>query len=324
MHCRNGIQQPGVDTDLNTGGIQEPFGQSAGTSVGVTAVCYAESQPDEGGPKKPATIIGQDLNVWNSIAGQPFLSTGGFTHVLLGAVPHVDTDGPKGDANDCDGDGNTAEIALCLVSPCIPEFTPGTNLKFNLALAALSTGTIRVVADTVHDNIEGNADDCDDPAATDVFSFSVYDSPGGVVDADDDTDRDGCTDERELRSVLNQGGQRDPWNPYDWYDINHDGAVSVTLDVLQVSLANGAGNPNYAPRKDRGVLNYGPFGWNKSGPNGSIDVTSDVLGAQQQVSQPCLGHDPDTSTPTHELYDTGPAWPAGNGPWYGLGVVPNH
>jgi len=342
LACRNGNSQPGVDTDLGTAGIQEPATQIPGTSVGITAVCYTETQPKSGGNKDlndvPGDIVGQDLNVINSIAGQPFLSTGGFCHVILGAVgtgPSNCTANPQVPPAPFDTNG-PANGTLVLGSACITDFTPGTNLQVNVTLTTdkvlLGTdpGTIRVVLDTIHDNIEGNLDDCNDPAGTDVFTSTTYDSvlvEPGNDGVDDDTDRDGCLDERELRPVLNQGGIRDPWNPYDWYDINHDGAVSVTLDLLQIALANGAGNPNYLSRKDRGVLNYGPFGWNKSAPNGNIDITSDVLGAAQQVSQPCLGHDPDTTTPAHETYNVGTAWPTGDRPWY-IGIagngVPNH
>jgi len=319
LHCRNGNHQPGVDTDLGAPGFQEPAAHMAGTSVGVNAICYVEGQPKEGGPDKGKglTIVGQDLIAINWIQGQPFLSTGGFTHVLFGPVPHVDTNG-------------TTDGVLNLISPCIPEFTPGVNLQINVTIASnkvlldTETGTIRVVLDAIHDNVEGNADDCDDPAGTDVFTSTTYDSASAepAVDKADDTDRDGCVDEKELRSVLNQGGVRDPWNPYDWYDINHDGAVTAGVDVLQVAQAFGA-PANYAPRKDRGAVNYGPFSWNKSGPNNNINSGGDLLGVAQQFSSPCL-HDVNPMTATHEGYDSGMAWPGGNGPWYGLGVVPNH
>jgi len=328
LFCRNGNLEPGVDTDLGTGGFQEPAAQVPGTSVGVNAVCYTTSQPKDGPSKSPTwpIIVGQDLIVIASIAGQPFLSTGGFTHVVLGPVPHVDDNGPT--------DG-----ILSQVSPCIIDFSPGTNLQVNVTLATdktllgTDTGTIRVVLDTVHDDDDPvtPADNCDDPSGTDLISSTVYDSATGepVVEKDDDTDRDGCVDEKELRSILNQGGLRDPWNPYDWYDINHDGAVTAGVDVLQVAQAFGV-PANYSPRKDRGAVNFGPFAWNKSGPNNNINSGGDVLGVSQQFSSPCL-HDSNTMTPTHEGYDTGAAWPAGNRPWYcntvtflcGSGVPPH-
>ena len=347
--CRVGAQQPGVDGDLGMAGFQEPATQVAGTSVGQTAVCYTQGQPKDGPAKPPwPFIVGQDLLALNAIAGQTFLGTGGYSHVALGAVG---ISGPMTNCNAMMGpivpplpfDPNGPNGGTLVIgSPCIPDFTPGTNLQVTASVTVdkliigVDTGSVSVVTDTIHDNIEGNADDCDDPAAGDTFQFDTYDSAVGepAITLDDDTDRDGCVDERELRSVLNQGGLRDPWNPYDWYDINHDGAVAVTSDLLQIALANGAGNPNYLARKDRGVLNYGPFGWNKSAPNGSVDITSDVLGAAQQISQPCLGHDPNTGTATHESYDVGAAWPAGDRPWYCVApqvcnsatapAIPNH
>jgi hypothetical protein len=335
--CRVGGSQPGVDTDLGTAGYQEPATQVANTSVGNAAVCYTQSQPKDGPSKPPwPIIVGQDLLALNSIQGQPFLSTGGLCHVALGPVGRAspppscpgtpplpfDRDGPSGDVDDCDADGNTAELVLCLGTPCIPDFTPGTNLfvvaaiNVDKTLINSDSGSVSVVTDTIHDNIEGNADDCDDPAAGDTFTYDTYDSTPGepAVDKGDDTDRDGCVDERELRAILNQGGLRDPWNPYDWYDINHDGAVSVPVDILQVAQAFGV-PANYRPRKDRGALSFGPFSWDRSAPDNAISVPIDVLGVSNQFSSACL-HDPNTMTTTHETYDTGSAWPAGNRPWY--------
>jgi hypothetical protein len=340
LRCRNGSTQPGVDTNLGMGGYQEPAAQVAGTSIGSAAVCYAETQPKEGGPSKPPVIAGNDLLALNSIQGQPFLSTGGFCHVVLGPVgvgpsscpgtppAPFDTDGSTGDANDCDGDANTTELLVCTGSACIVDFTPGINLQVNVRLDAdkvlldTDTGTINVVLDAITGptgGLDGNTsthDDCDDASGTDTFESTTYDSATGepAVEKDDDTDRDGCTDERELRAILNQGGLRDPWNPYDWYDINHDGAVSVPVDILQVAQSFGV-PANYRPRKDRGALSYGPFSWDRSAPDNAISVPIDVLGVSNQFSSACL-HDPNTMTTTHETYDTGSAWPAGNRPWY--------
>jgi hypothetical protein len=292
-------------------GYQEPAMQMAGTSVGLTAACYTQTQPDNGSkpsccPPAGGDIVGQDLIVMNSIAGQPFLSTGCFTHVVLGPVPCVDTNGPT--------DGT-----LGLASPCILDFTPGTNLQVTVSLTADKTlentdsGTITVVLDTIHDNNSGGspADDCDDPAGTDAFTSTTYDSPSSAVeDVDDDTDNDGCLDVREGESVRALGGIRDPWNPYDYNDINHDGDINVVVDILQVAAAFGPGDPDYAPRKDRGPLNYGPFPWNKSAPNGDVDVVGDILGVASQFGDLCPHN--------HALY-VGP-----KAPWYGAGVVPGH
>jgi len=119
-----------------------------------------------------------------------------------------------------------------------------------------------------------------------------------------DTDKDGCTDYRELGPLASNGeaGRRDPFNPFDYSDINHDGSVSVTSDLLQIAQVRALG-ARYVDYKDRGLLaldavdgiddpanvldGNGPSGWNRQGPNGSIDVPADLLGAAQQIGQLC-------------------------------------
>lgn len=137
-----------------------------------------------------------------------------------------------------------------------------------------------------------------------------------------DTDKDGCSDGRELGPDEKTGGLRDPTNPYDYYDINHDGAISVSADILQVVSAFGVGDPEYHPAKDRGslkatattfswdkiwglqpfVMQTSPFSiffsWEKTPPNGSIDIPSDGLGVATQFGHACPHN--------HALY-TGPS-----------------
>jgi hypothetical protein len=110
-----------------------------------------------------------------------------------------------------------------------------------------------------------------------------------------DTDKDGCTDFRELGGnntvfpVTGQGdgGQRDPFNPYDYYDINHDGDVNVVVDILGVASAFDMSSGRYVDYKDRGEPNYGPFAWNKRAPNGDINVVVDILGIASQFGHIC-------------------------------------
>ena len=333
LMCRNRSNEPGVDSDLGTPGFQEPASQVPGTSVGVGAVCYTNTQPATGGPKPgpslaPKKLVGQDLIVINSINGQPFLSTGGYCHVILGAVGIGASNCPGTPPMPFDNNGPT-DGSLTLGSPCIIDFTPGVNLQvlvtlvINKNLGVAGGGTIKVVLDAVHDAIPNNGDECDDPAGTDtILSTNYIYTPGACTPAcspaadptKNDTDRDGCTDDRELSSTQNSGGLRDPWNPYDYADINHDGAVSVPVDILQVANSLGAVPPN--DRRDRGALNYGPFAWNKSEPNGSIDVPNDILGVALQFGHSCPH--------VHTGYAVPPAWPAGPGPWYGTGIVANH
>jgi len=77
-----------------------------------------------------------------------------------------------------------------------------------------------------------------------------------------DTDGDGCSDSEELGSDATLGGQRDPLNPYDFYDVpvptafeggtmaNRDKAVTILGDVLAVA--------EYSGTTDGGACNAGP------------------------------------------------------------------
>lgn len=103
-----------------------------------------------------------------------------------------------------------------------------------------------------------------------------------------DIDKDGCADYRELGPVASpNGGQRDPFNPFDFTDINHDGSISAGVDVLGVAQAfGGATGARYVDYKDRGVI-LGPFAWNKAGPNNNVNAGEDVLGTAQQFGHTC-------------------------------------
>jgi hypothetical protein len=126
-----------------------------------------------------------------------------------------------------------------------------------------------------------------------------------------DTDKDGCTDFRELGPSEGLGGKRDPFNPFDYTDINHDGSVSVPVDILGVAGSFGTGSPRYIDYKDRGqrakdalgtatMSDDGPSSWNKDKPNGSIDVPADILGVANQFGHRCP-HDPNLDG-VHENY----------------------
>jgi hypothetical protein len=255
----------------------------SGSSVGTFSVCYTRLEP--GGPPDPGgtldqPLVGSTLIVLNAL-NQPFLSTGGFNHILYGVVPHVDTNG-------------TTDGALHEISPCITEFTPGSNLQVTLNLSSVDksygtpdSGTIRVVTDTVHDDVVGNADDCDDPAGEANITLVTYIYPGDGDTSDDDTDGDGCTDDRELDNNVGTGGRRDPWNPGDFFDANKDLSVT-TVDIFAVAAKFGAtsgGGPPYSVNHDRG-LTYGPFGHNLSPADGAIAIP-DIFAVASQFGHAC-------------------------------------
>ena len=97
-----------------------------------------------------------------------------------------------------------------------------------------------------------------------------------------DTDGDGCTDLQELGPNEYSGGQRDPHNPWDFYDTNGDGVIDLTNDIFGVILAY----ENYDVIYDRGP-SAGPNAWNLTAPDGVIDLTNDILGVIQQYQHNC-------------------------------------
>ncbi|MEE8369449.1 MAG: penicillin acylase family protein, partial [Dehalococcoidia bacterium] len=101
-------------------------------------------------------------------------------------------------------------------------------------------------------------------------SFSLsYDGPAH------NTDGDGCTDGQELGADELLGGQRDPTNPWDFYDVPGpggappDGEIDLFNDILGVILHYSLdGGPPYDVQFDRGP-STGPNAWNMTAPDGS-------------------------------------------------------
>ena len=104
----------------------------------------------------------------------------------------------------------------------------------------------------------------------------------GPVGAFVDTDGDGCTDLQEWGYDETAGGQRDPDNPWDFYDTNGDGVIDVPNDILGVILAFSGYDVIY----DRGP-SAGPDPWNMTAPDGVIDLPNDILGVIFQFGHTC-------------------------------------
>ncbi len=108
----------------------------------------------------------------------------------------------------------------------------------------------------------------------------------------DDWDNDGCSDWNEMGTDKTSGGKRDPFNPYDFYDVAGnagppDGEIDLFLDILGVILHYSLdGSPPYDVRFDRGT-SVGPNSWNMTGPDGSIDLFVDILGVIVQYGHDC-------------------------------------
>ncbi len=128
-----------------------------------------------------------------------------------------------------------------------------------------------------------------------------------------DGDGDGCSDEEELGGNPALGGQRDPTNPWDFYDVpvptafnggtraNRDKAISIINDVLAVLEYSGTsdgGPPNAGGRdydqdnngdgEDDGILyDRSPGAVWSDAPDGAITIIGDVLLVLVQVGHNC-------------------------------------
>src|SRR3989344_7652354 len=115
-----------------------------------------------------------------------------------------------------------------------------------------------------------------------------------------DSDHDGCSDQEELGTDPRLGGLRDPYNPFDFFDVR---AVVPGLppdrqidffDSGAVAYAYGSkpGDPWYRERLDRSVGN-GPY--NLGPPDGSITIV-DLLAVFGQLGNKCQGPTADSSS----------------------------
>jgi hypothetical protein len=100
-----------------------------------------------------------------------------------------------------------------------------------------------------------------------------------------DSDGDGCADVYELGPDKTHGGQRDPFNPWDWWDIypipnpenpppygGGDGEIDV-FDTQTIAFRVGnlsPGHPLYRQRYDRSANPSITKDWDTNGPSGEI------------------------------------------------------
>jgi alpha-tubulin suppressor-like RCC1 family protein len=86
-----------------------------------------------------------------------------------------------------------------------------------------------------------------------------------------DTDGDGCTDQRELGPNPGLGGQRDPLNPWDYFNPTGD-RINRSDDISAVVAKYGhddGASPDYHVKYDRTPL-AGGHPWQFDAPNGTI------------------------------------------------------
>jgi hypothetical protein len=126
-----------------------------------------------------------------------------------------------------------------------------------------------------------------------------------------DSDGDGCGDGKELGSDRGMGGQRDPADPYDFYDVPYpalrldatghtDHGIGVTSDVLALLSYAGMDSiqSDYMADKDgngtedglqydRTLSTTAGQPWRSGPPDGGIGVTSDVVAMLAQTGNAC-------------------------------------
>ena len=177
-------------------------------------------------------------------------------------------------------DGSATEIVFYEIS-----------LTATDSLGASSTSSVTISADSDGDGLSDQQELQSfgtDPHNTDSDS-------DGIPDGDEDFDGDGCGNLRELGTDETLGGLRDPLNPWDYFDVNGDKHIDVPNDLLPVILAYlqgpldpGGPGPLYTAAKDRGPPKPGAqFAWQRTGPDGHIDVPNDLLPIILQYLHTC-------------------------------------
>ena len=102
-----------------------------------------------------------------------------------------------------------------------------------------------------------------------------------------DTDGDGCTDLQELGPNHNLGGQRDPSNGWDFFDVTGDKSID-TIDTLLIMahFGHGPGDDALDNKLDRDV--GGPGIWNTIASDTGVDL-NDALVNMDSFGDDCSG-----------------------------------
>jgi len=137
-----------------------------------------------------------------------------------------------------------------------------------------------VDTDGCHDS---PTDDYDGDGLSDENEVLLY----GTDPTNRDTDGDGCRDGREVGSDPTQGGQRDPLNPWDYFNPTHDGtnrSDDITAVVMKYGHDQGVFG-DYDVRYDRTAL-MGGHPWQFGPPDGTIR-TADISAAVRSYGHDC-------------------------------------
>lgn len=132
-------------------------------------------------------------------------------------------------------------------------------------------------------------DDLDDSDPNTNRTTPRVDARVALLTPDGDADGDGCTNDEELGADITAGGRRNPLNPYDFYDVNGDGIVTVFGDILPVIAAFGPSTgPNDKAAYDRSPAPPGVESQHLGPPDGAITI-EDIVAVAAQFGHRCGG-----------------------------------
>ncbi len=142
---------------------------------------------------------------------------------------------------------------------------------------------IAIVSDNCPDTANASQADADADALGDACEPSYGTNPATY-----DTDGDGCADGREVRVFTfdpSLGGDRDPSNFWDFFDVTGDRAVDLsdTLDIL--GFFGDGGTSPAGNLRDRDTLDLARL-WRTSEGNDGVDL-SDALNSLQSFGHDC-------------------------------------
>lgn len=213
--------------------------------------------------------------------------------------PCLDTDGDGiCDDVDVDDDNDGMPDAFELLHPCLNPTVPDGGADADV------DGLTNI------DEFLRGTDPCD-PDSDDDGLPDGAEVIAGTDPLNPDTDGDNCDDGRELGPFHGAGGERNPLDPYDFYDVPvpalrlspagaRDKGVGITTDLLALMAYSGitSSHPDYLADYDgNGVadgLQYDrrpsvlpTMPWRSGPPDGGIGATTDMVAMLAQSGNDC-------------------------------------
>ena len=292
----NGTPDDGTGDDLADGTvvggsyyhcITDTNGPNAGLAVRI--FCYTDNSVTTVNCENAARVAGSSCSLASSTCDP----------VIAGAQdPSLCGDGLPGDPpplslGDVDGshtqlsgtyDKGTNQLSISGCFQQVENALEGPSIYWDLSVnGQTGQGTVDIwtqqtEADCKSDNPQGP------PTFDDALIETVEQAPKG---ADYDTDGDNCSDQTELGASSGIGGQRDPYNRWDfmdqWTNGQMDGAVAIADIGAVLARFGSTGTPGdpkdppssqfgYHSQADRSGSLIGSNAWNLGPPDGTIGL----------------------------------------------------